>query len=193
MNNLDGGYESPASTSGQNRTTTLTSQNTTLPVIFYDDLSYYDLVLSPITVTFTLYMTNGTPDDTGHAYDDTSDLIYISGSWLGWPTWGTDSDVFPASQQMFEVGLSDYYTNSFVIPTGNSIYLDYKYSLNSIDLSTTFGAEVVDVLPNGMLVVQATRQLTFSQQTQLIKLRGPGAPGRCERAEPGAIDGHDRS
>jgi hypothetical protein len=31
---------------------------------------------------------------------------------------------------------------------------------------------VVDVLPNGMLVVQATRQLTFSQQTQLIKLRG---------------------
>jgi flagellar L-ring protein FlgH len=39
-------------------------------------------------------------------------------------------------------------------------------------LSTTFGGEVVDVLPNGMLVVQATRQLTFSQQTQLIKLRG---------------------
>ena len=39
-------------------------------------------------------------------------------------------------------------------------------------LATTFGGEVVDVLPNGMLVVQATRQLTFSQQTQLIKLRG---------------------
>ena len=39
-------------------------------------------------------------------------------------------------------------------------------------LSTTFGGEVVDVLPNGMLVVQATRQLTFSQQTQLIRLRG---------------------
>ena len=30
----------------------------------------------------------------------------------------------------------------------------------------------MDVLPNGMLVVQATRQLTFSQQTQLIRLRG---------------------
>jgi len=39
-------------------------------------------------------------------------------------------------------------------------------------LTTTFGGEVVDVLPNGMLVVQATRELTFSQQTQLIKLRG---------------------
>ena len=44
-------------------------------------------------------------------------------------------------------------------------------STNS-SVSTTFGGEVVDVLPNGMLVVQATRQLTFSQQTQLINLRG---------------------
>jgi flagellar L-ring protein precursor FlgH len=45
-------------------------------------------------------------------------------------------------------------------------------SKSNSSLTTTFGAEVVDVLPNGMLVVQATRQLTFSQQTQLIKLRG---------------------
>ena len=44
-------------------------------------------------------------------------------------------------------------------------------STNS-SLATTFGGEVVDVLPNGMLVVQATRQITFSQQTQLIRLRG---------------------
>lgn len=45
-------------------------------------------------------------------------------------------------------------------------------STTNSSLATTFGAEVVDVLPNGMLVVQATRQLTFSQQTQVIKLRG---------------------
>jgi flagellar L-ring protein precursor FlgH len=45
-------------------------------------------------------------------------------------------------------------------------------STTNSSLATTFGAEVVDVLPNGMLVVQATRQLTFSQQTQLIRLRG---------------------
>jgi flagellar L-ring protein precursor FlgH len=45
-------------------------------------------------------------------------------------------------------------------------------STTNSSLVTTFGAEVIDVLPNGMLVVQATRQLTFSQQTQLIKLRG---------------------
>jgi flagellar L-ring protein FlgH len=45
-------------------------------------------------------------------------------------------------------------------------------STTNSSLATTFGAEVVDVLPNGMLVVQATRQLTFSDQTQLIELRG---------------------
>jgi flagellar L-ring protein precursor FlgH len=45
-------------------------------------------------------------------------------------------------------------------------------STTTSSLTTTFGAEVVDVLPNGMLVVQATRQLTFSEQTQLILLRG---------------------
>ncbi len=45
-------------------------------------------------------------------------------------------------------------------------------STTNSSLLTTFGGEVVDVLPNGMLVVQATRQLTFSQQTQLIRLRG---------------------
>jgi flagellar L-ring protein precursor FlgH len=45
-------------------------------------------------------------------------------------------------------------------------------STTNSSLATTFGAEVVDVLPNGMLVVQAMRQLTFSEQTQLIKLRG---------------------
>ena len=45
-------------------------------------------------------------------------------------------------------------------------------SVTNSSLATTFGGEVVDVLPNGMLVVQATRQLTFSQQTQIIRLRG---------------------
>ena len=45
-------------------------------------------------------------------------------------------------------------------------------STTNSSLATTFGGEVVDVLPNGMLVIQATRQLTFSQQTQVIKLRG---------------------
>jgi flagellar L-ring protein precursor FlgH len=45
-------------------------------------------------------------------------------------------------------------------------------SVTNSSLSTIVGGEVVDVLPNDMLVIQAVRQLTFNQQTQLIKLRG---------------------
>jgi flagellar L-ring protein precursor FlgH len=45
-------------------------------------------------------------------------------------------------------------------------------SVTDSSLSTTVGGEVVDVLPNGMLVIQAARQLSFNQQTQLIRLRG---------------------
>ncbi len=39
-------------------------------------------------------------------------------------------------------------------------------------LSTVFGGQVVAVLPNGILVIEAARQVEFSQQTQTIVLRG---------------------
>lgn len=45
-------------------------------------------------------------------------------------------------------------------------------SVTDSSLTTTFGGEVEDVLPNGMLVIQAVRELSFNQQTELIKLRG---------------------
>jgi flagellar L-ring protein precursor FlgH len=39
-------------------------------------------------------------------------------------------------------------------------------------LTTTLGGQVVEVLPNGMLVIEAAREVEFSQQTQTIILRG---------------------
>jgi flagellar L-ring protein precursor FlgH len=45
-------------------------------------------------------------------------------------------------------------------------------SATSSSLTTTFGGQVVEVLPNGMLVIEAARQVEFSQQTQTIVLRG---------------------
>jgi flagellar L-ring protein precursor FlgH len=45
-------------------------------------------------------------------------------------------------------------------------------SATGSSLNTTFGGQVVEVLPNGMLVVEAARQVEFSQQTQTIMLRG---------------------
>jgi flagellar L-ring protein precursor FlgH len=61
---------------------------------------------------------------------------------------------------------------NLVSQTSSSGLTAQGQSTTNSSLVTTFGAEVVDVLPNGLLVVQATRQLTFSQQTQLIRLRG---------------------
>jgi flagellar L-ring protein FlgH len=45
-------------------------------------------------------------------------------------------------------------------------------SVTNSSITTILGGEVADVLPNGMLVIQVVRQLTFNQQTQLIRLRG---------------------
>jgi flagellar L-ring protein precursor FlgH len=45
-------------------------------------------------------------------------------------------------------------------------------SATDSSLNTTFGGQVVEVLPNGTLVVEAARQVEFSQQTQTILLRG---------------------
>ncbi len=45
-------------------------------------------------------------------------------------------------------------------------------SVTNSSLTTVLGGEVADVLPNGILVVQAVRQVSFNQQTQTIRLRG---------------------
>ena len=50
-------------------------------------------------------------------------------------------------------------------------------SATNSSLSTTFGGQVIEVLPNGTLVIEAARQVEFSQQTQTIVLRGLVRPG----------------
>ncbi len=132
VNNLDGGYEQPASTGGQNRMLTITNSNQVFPVITYDDLGLGDITLSNITVTFSLYMAPGTLDDAGYAFNPTGgDIPYISGAYWGWPTWGFDA--LPTSQQLVLSSTPNVYTNSFVLPRGTSIYMDYKYSINGLD------------------------------------------------------------
>ena len=128
---LNGGLESPASTGGTNRQAAITNTSQILPLVNYNDLSIYDLVQSHITVTFSLFITNGTLDDGDYAFQKGLDTIYLNGDFLGWWGWGLGSG--PAADQMVEVGDTDVYTNSFVIPRGNSIYVNYKYSLDGFD------------------------------------------------------------
>jgi flagellar L-ring protein precursor FlgH len=62
--------------------------------------------------------------------------------------------------------------NNLLNQTSSSGLNAQGQSVTNSSLSTIVGGEVVDVLPNDTLVIQAVRQLTFNQQTQLIKLRG---------------------
>jgi flagellar L-ring protein precursor FlgH len=55
--------------------------------------------------------------------------------------------------------------------SANSLQAQGASAVNS-SLTTTFGGQVIEVLPNGMLVIEAARQVEFSQQTQTIVLRG---------------------
>ena len=45
-------------------------------------------------------------------------------------------------------------------------------SATNSSLTTVLGGQVIEVLGNGMLVIEAARQVEFSQQTQTIVLRG---------------------
>lgn len=45
-------------------------------------------------------------------------------------------------------------------------------SVHDSTLTTTLGGEVVEVLPNGVLAIEAARQVDFDQETQTIILRG---------------------
>lgn len=62
--------------------------------------------------------------------------------------------------------------NNLLNQTSSSGLNAQGQSVTNSNISTTLGGEVADVLPNGMLVIQVVRQLTFNQQTQLIRLRG---------------------
>jgi flagellar L-ring protein precursor FlgH len=62
--------------------------------------------------------------------------------------------------------------NNLVNQSSGSTLSAQGQSVTDSSLSTVFGGEVEAILPNGMMVIEAVRQLTFSQQTQLIKLRG---------------------
>ncbi|HTD54144.1 MAG TPA: flagellar basal body L-ring protein FlgH [Silvibacterium sp.] len=62
--------------------------------------------------------------------------------------------------------------NNLLNQTSSSALNAQGQSVTNSSLSTIVGAEVVDVLPNGIMVIQAVRQLAFNQQTQLIRMRG---------------------
>ena len=63
-------------------------------------------------------------------------------------------------------------SNNLVNQSAGSSLNAQGQSVTNSSLNTTIGGEVVDVLPNGVLVIEAARQLEFSQQRETIIMRG---------------------
>jgi hypothetical protein len=131
----NGGWETPASTGGNNRQAAITNSTQVLPLVFYNDSSTSDLVLTPTVVTFTLTLPDGTPDDGGVPFDSSVDMVYINGDFLGWYGWNTGfgGSETAADQMTNNPPGSDTYQQSFTIPPGNSLNLTYKYSVDGFD------------------------------------------------------------
>lgn len=176
----NGGWESPASTAGNNRSATINSANQVLPLVFYNDNNVYDLLQSNTAVTFSVYVPDQTADKDGLHFTKNVDQIFINGDFLGW--WGWGAGAAPANAQMFQVGSSDIYTNTFVIPRGNSIYLNYKYSFDGFDDEAGFGTNHIRLIrtyaPSYTL---PTDQWTFTLATNpAVNLFTPGTNGIVE-------------
>jgi hypothetical protein len=131
----NGGWENPTSTGGGNRSAAITNSTQVLPLVFYNDASTSDLVLTPTVVTFTLNLPNGALDNGGVPFVKGTDTVYINGDFLGWYGWNTGfGGSETAADQMTNNPLgSDTYQQSFTIPAGTSLNLTYKYSVDAFD------------------------------------------------------------
>lgn len=73
---------------------------------------------------------------------------------------------------LFGVFSSSSAANNAVNQNASSSLNAQGQSVTDSSLNTILGGEVVDVLPNGILVIEAARQLEFNQQTETIIMRG---------------------
>jgi hypothetical protein len=132
------GWESPASTSGGNRTFTLDSGTSqTLPAVYFNDLGVSDILPVDTVVTFSVNMTNAVATD-GHPFDPNADSVYLNGVYDGIPgsfwTWG----LFTPVPAMTNNPPSLVYSIEVLIPAGNSISVVYKYGINGADNEAGF-------------------------------------------------------
>jgi hypothetical protein len=146
----DGGWEDDQPTATKNRESTIDNATQVLPLVFYNNASLVDLMTSPTLVTFSLHITNGTPDNGGSPYIKGFDKLYINGNFFahdssgtvvpagtgGYWTWNVLSypaSTGPASAEMVESAIPDVYTNSFLLPKGSGLKVVYKYSQDGFD------------------------------------------------------------
>ncbi len=105
--------------------------NTNVYAVF-NDASLDDYLLQPATVTFSVDM-NGAVGNDGHVFDPNQDSVYLNGTFAGWYAWsgGVNPAPAPAGYQMIEEGFTTIYTNTLVIPAGQTLTAIYKYGIDA--------------------------------------------------------------
>jgi len=126
----NGGWESPTSTSGNNRTFQLAGGDQILPLVFYSDDALSDLMATATLVTFNVSMTNAVATDST-VFNPATDTVFLNGEFLGWKSWNA-TDLAPYQMTNNPVGSSNY---SLALPfaKGSRLAIVYKYSINGPD------------------------------------------------------------
>jgi hypothetical protein len=137
------GYSPDTWESIDNRIFLATSPATVLPPAYFNNQETSDLLPADTYVTFSVNMTNAMGIDY-YQFVPGQDPVYINGDFLGWWTWGNP----PPQYQMIQVGNSEVYTNTLLIPKGNPVALTYKYGIDGFDDEAGFEENHVRYIRN---------------------------------------------
>ncbi len=129
------GWETPASTGGNDRSFVVGTNALTLPPVLWSDQTISDLLPAATTVKFTVNMTNAIGTD-GHIFDPMVDTLYLNGDWMPWWSWGNPLPNFTLTN---DPPGSLTYSLEIPFPQGYAVPLSYKYSINGGDNEAPFG------------------------------------------------------
>ena len=146
-------YEQPISTSGNNRTLTIPSQAAySVQTVLFSDQTLNDLLSTAVNVSFAVDMTSAVQYGTTTAFNPSSDVVFVNGSWLNWASW---TPIALASYQLTNnpVGPQpNVYSGTFSIPLGSALSVIYKYSIDGQDNEAPSGSNhlrIIRSIPTG--------------------------------------------
>jgi hypothetical protein len=119
-------WESPTSTGGGDRSFQVAGGPQVLPLVFYSDASPCDLLGQDTTVTFRLFITNGTTAIDGTVFDSATHQVVINGDFNNW-NGGSWDITLPVMNPVIETpGLYEFQT---VVTKGKAIAQKYKFGI----------------------------------------------------------------
>lgn len=111
-----------------------------LPKVFFNGLSFNDVLREDTVVTFRVDMSSATRQD-GTPFDPENEGVWVNGNFASWYSWGSQPDEY----KMFDDGTNGdavagdhIYTAQRTIPRGTGRMLDYKYGIESQDNEAGF-------------------------------------------------------